>query len=145
MSLYEFQKYALESKEITSKRLKGSNQKALLVVLKTDEKSLIPFLQKILQAIKMDWEKDILVLEIDSNTNLKLSEIWDSHKINQVLVFGIPPKQLGLNINIKAYEPLNWTNRQLLFSHDLTYLNDPKHAAYKKTLWNALKSLFLGK
>ncbi len=143
MSLYQFHKYALKSKESTLNRLKGSNQKALLVVLKADEKTSIPFLQKILQAIKMDWNEDILVLEITPEEQIKLSDIWNNHEIQHILSFGVAPKKLGLNFKISPYELIDFQSRKMVFTHNLSFLENPKNIAYKKTLWNTLKSLFL--
>lgn len=56
------------------------------------------------------------------------------------ILFGIEPKDIRLNINLRPYQIVKVGETQMIFSHPLADLN--ANQTYKKYLWNALKQMF---
>jgi hypothetical protein len=99
------------------------------------------FLTKVLSAVQLDLERDALLATATPGTALRLMPDLRKNQTEYVLVFGIPPAQLGLNIETSLYRTVFFYGIHWLFADKLSALEPDR--AKKGLLWTALKQLFL--
>ncbi len=100
-----------------------------------------PFLTKVLAAAQLDLAQDALFVELPLDQPIGLLADVRQKKPDQVLVFGLPAVQLGLNMDIVPYQPFVFQQITFLFADALSVLEGSKEK--KTALWTALKSIFL--
>ena len=84
------------------------------------------FLSKVLAAVQLNLEKDTLFAEIPVSLPLHFSTDLKNKTPEQVLVFGLPPAQLGLNIQAPLYFPVSFYGVTWLFADALEVLEPDK-------------------
>jgi hypothetical protein len=99
------------------------------------------FLAKVLSAAGLNLQNDTLFAEIPAQEPVSIAPDLQERKPGFVLVFGIPPAQLGLSVQAAYYQPVSFYGATWLFSDALSSLEPDKQK--KSMLWNALKQLFL--
>jgi hypothetical protein len=99
------------------------------------------FLAKVLVAANLNLEKDTLFAEIPASMPIGFSTDLKTKHPERVLVFGLPPAQLGLTIEAQLYKPLAFYGADWLFADALSILEPDKNK--KGQLWSALKQMFL--
>jgi len=99
------------------------------------------FLTKILASAQIDLAKDTLLASVPPGEPIGLNSILKEKQAEQILVFGIPPAQLGLTIEVRPYQPIFFYGATWLFGDALSALEPDK--TKKGLLWTALKSMFL--
>jgi len=127
----------------------GQGQKGLLVVYapgETPSETLSAFLNKILQAIDYDLDRDAITYYKTPQQPLSLSELLREGTFRHVLLFGITPAQVGLNLDASPYEPTTWENVHILSADGLEAIYRERRAGGKEKsarLWAMLKQSFL--
>ena len=146
----DFSVVPLKEPQEVLEKCSGSNQKKLLVVFdeKDESEERIEFLKKILAAAKFDIKEDILLLKITDKSTFsfialrtKVAQTHPSGGIDNLLVFGFEPKQLGLNLEVQKYNPFHFYDCGFLFAEGLSVIENDK--ALKGALWGGMKELFL--
>ncbi len=99
------------------------------------------FLAKVLAAANLNLEKDTFFAEIPASEPLHFSADLKQKQPERVLVFGLPPAQLGLKIEIQFYKTIAFYGADWLFADALSALEPDKNR--KSQLWSALKQMFL--
>ena len=99
------------------------------------------FLSKVLSAAQLNLEKDTLFAEIPASLPVHFSTDLKNKTPEQVLVFGLAPAQLGLNIAAPLYSPVSFYGVTWLFADAPGVLEPDKNR--KGLLWAALKQMFL--
>jgi hypothetical protein len=99
------------------------------------------FLSKVLAAANLNLEKDTLFAEVPASEPLHFSTDLKQKRPEQVLVFGLPPGQLGLAIEFQLYKPTSFYSADWLLADALSVLEPDKNR--KTQLWSALKQMFL--
>ncbi len=119
-----------------------SNQFRHLVVFQGNKEveQLKSFLEKILQAAKVDVQKDVFLINADAKERFRFIDIKKKAPIEFVLFFGVHPKQFGLNFQFQKYQPFQFNNCHFLVADDLSAIQENKQL--KGALWNSLKSLY---
>ena len=98
------------------------------------------FIQKVLGAANLDLAADAIYMEADDQIPVNcFSGLPDTPAF--VLVFGLSPQQIGLSVQLSAYQPVQIRNTTWLFA-DATQVLEPNKDK-KGQLWAALKALFL--
>ncbi|MBV6438594.1 MAG: hypothetical protein EPGJADBJ_00218 [Saprospiraceae bacterium] len=114
-------------------------------VLALAEPAVLPanrdFLTKVLSAAHLNLEKDTLFAEIPAALPVHFSTDLKRRRPEQVLIFGLPPAQLGLSIETPLYRPVHFYGVTWLFADALSVLEPDKNR--KGQLWSALKQMFL--
>ena len=145
MQFFDFQIFPQIDSEKLLNSASGSNQKNLLLVLKKlspDKRlELLELLSKILKAVHYDLEKDALLIELTEKDAFSFVRFQTKTMIEKMIVFGIEPKNCGLNLSIKLYQEKHFQNWSFLFANDLQEIALDKNK--KALLWNALKIMFL--
>ncbi len=101
----------------------------------------LDFLKKVLAAAQLDLERDTLFAEIPPGEPVDMAATLRIKPAEKVLVFGIPPQQLGLHIEAPVFQPVVFYGATWLFADALSVLAPDK--TKKGLLWTALKSIFL--
>ena len=99
------------------------------------------FLAKVLAAAQLNFDKDTLFTEIPASEPVNFSTDFKRKQPDYVLVFGLPPAQLGLTIETTPYRPVLFYGATWLFADALSVLEPDKNR--KGQLWSALKQMFL--
>jgi hypothetical protein len=99
------------------------------------------FLAKVLAAASLNLEKDTLFAEIPASEPVNFSTDLKRKQPEYVLVYGLPPSQLGLTIEAPLYRPVVFYGVTWLFADALSVLEPDKNR--KGQLWSALKQMFL--
>jgi len=119
----------------------GNGSKGLVVAVAQEDASgaEMETLRKMITAIRYDMEDDAVILSIPRGSQFPLSA-WDK-EWQDLLVFGVSPSVLGLQIEHLQEKILVLENRRALFCPSLKEINGiiPK----KQTLWRLLQEMFL--
>ena len=130
-----------ESEDLHDNSL-GGNRKGIIVLYHDEQQEeLLEFLQKILQAAKLDFKEDIWIKGITGQSSFSWTKLQKSIEISCFLSFGVPPRQLGLNISFQELSPTEFSGVTFLFSPTLGQLKNNKLT--KGQLWTALQEIFL--
>lgn len=137
--IFDFEVFSL-NENLASEGL-GNNQKGLFVAIAGEEtpndKEL---LTKMLQAAGFDMAEDTKVFWITTHQPFSFSSLRNGFGFSNALFFGIPPKQAGLKLDAKPYQPLTLNGVSYLFSASLTdILANP---TLKRPLWEGMKEMF---
>lgn len=113
----------------------------VLAVAEPAQAENLDFLKKVLAAAQLDLERDTLFAEIPLGEPVDMAATLRIKPADKVLVFGIPPEQLGLHIQAAAFQPVAFYGTTWLFADALSVLAPDK--VKKGLLWTALKGMFL--
>ncbi|MFN0014571.1 MAG: hypothetical protein ACKVU2_08490 [Saprospiraceae bacterium] len=121
----------------------GGFARRVLVVAQTETDYLgnVDFLKKILLAAGLELERDTLFVQMDPTENGRILPAIRERQADKIVVFGTLPAQLGLNIQIPLYQPVDFNGATFLFSEKLSVIESDK--TRKTNLWQALRQLFL--
>lgn len=127
---------------------RGENQQQALIILSSEEdnEDLNTFLAKILSAVKLDLQKDILLLAIPPGEQIHLGALIRQENIRTVITFGIPPKRMGVHLSPTPYHPMAIGSLKLLFAHSLGEIYTERQQGGKQkagALWRSLQKLFV--
>lgn len=131
-----------------SESRRGENQRKTLILFAAgeDTEDLNVFLSKILAAVKLDLQKDVLVLPLPEDEPLHAISIVRKEKIDTVIVFGLPFNRLGVHLAAPFYQPVTAGSAQWLLAHSLADIYAERQQGGKQkagALWRSLQSLFL--
>lgn len=121
--------------------ISGEGGKGLLCI--TESETFGPeeeiTLKKLITAIKYDFENDIYFLKINKGQSFSVGTLPNTYK--DMIVFGLFPDQLGLNIDYNWYEILIFDKSRILFSESIRDINNFHQK--KQQLWIKLQHMFL--
>lgn len=120
----------------------GENQKNIVLFIQNESEAylndeLFNLLTNILNACKLGMQ-DIALVNIAQYTAMPFAAWQGTVPMKQAVFFGITPASLSLE-SLPAYQVLQVSGVQLLFSDDLPAINQDK--TLKGKLWNGLKTL----
>ncbi len=127
--------------------LKGSNNKRVVVIVTSFEEEIngaetSGLFEKIIQSIGLTMD-DISLIDISKSPVSSFKVLQRKFNPTSVILFGINPQKLRLNVSVKGYQVIHLNEVQLLFSHRLGQLQEDVER--KKLLWTALQSMFKNK
>ncbi len=144
MSFLNFEMYDHIDKEKAIKSLVGDNLKGILIVLPKEEYiEKEEFLSKIMSSVKIEVNQDCCTLPVEDGDVVIISQLFGKKEINNVLVFGLDTKQIGLNYDAPLYKPIKIIGRMFITGHSLYHLDKNENKQDKLKLWNTLKAIFL--
>ena len=115
-------------------------RQTLIVIRNTDEQHL-EFLSKILSAIKYDMTQDVVLIAINPDAAIHLTQLTKTYDVFNILLFGIQPKDIGLNGQIPNYYPISINEKRILVADALAKIST--NQSKKKDLWTALQRMFV--
>jgi hypothetical protein len=93
-----------------------------------------------------DPESNIHLVPIsEEKCVLDLSSLLRRLEVNQVMIFGLSPKDLGLRLQLGPYVPVMVNNCWFMVADDLAVIRDEKEAGKPQkagALWKAVKARF---
>ena len=114
----------------------GKEDASLLVILPSPCNHL-ELVQKILGAINIQDLNEVKQLYLKPSDGISLYGLLKESNIKQIISFGFPVTQLGMHIDHRPYQIVEYKDLQMIISADLdTVSNNSDH---KKALWGALK------
>lgn len=117
----------------------------VLILVNTYGKGIKPeereFLGKVLKAVQHDFEK-VDLLESDKIGLTDASALLAGGLADYVMLFGIKPESVNLDIDLALYIPKNVNGTWFLLSNSL--LRIEMEESKRRELWQALKKMFLG-
>ena len=136
----DFKVILKQDKEEILVTCQGQNNKGVFLFYHQDDEHQLPFLRKILQAVQLDYDKDILSLSGDTSLTFSISDILTDRATSKVIVFGFPPTQIGLHLNLPKYQAHKVGPCTYLFADALSAIEQQSNL--KKLLWEGLQVLF---
>ncbi len=127
-------------KDTILKDCKGNNAKGVFLLYKALETEQVPFLTKILAAVQLDMEEDVLVFAGTNTQTFSLSDISESHSLKKAIIFGFSPQHIGLQVQFQKYQLYTIGGIQYLFADSLMDIESTK--TKKSLLWGALQKMF---
>ena len=117
----------------------------VLILVNTYGKGIKPeeraFLEKVLKAVQYDLGK-VDLLELDKIGSPDASGLLSGGVADYVMLFGIRPESVNLDIDLELYIPRNIKGTWFLLSNSL--LRIEMEESKRRDLWQALKKMFLG-
>ncbi len=139
IGILDFDVYPLKENLLSEGQ--GNNRRGLFVAAAGEETAEAKeLLSKMLQAAKFDMAEDALVCWLPAVQPFSFSSLRNEAGFLNALFFGISPKQAGLNLNLRTYQPLSLGGVTYLFSASLSEII--ANPALKRPLWEGMKGMF---
>lgn len=136
----DFSNFDLYQVPIESPLTINIDEKDVLVIVSADDfNTNKELLEKIIKAIPGINEDLVVTYEINEDDHLKIANITRD-QFAHVILFGINPKRIGMNLKISGYRFYRTETFSLLLCHKLSKISTEKK--YKKALWDALLAEF---
>lgn len=118
---------------------KKLDKKSVIVVHATPlSDAALALLEKILSAINVQLNEDVLLVHLSADQKLPLGRLLRNTPIRLILNFSCKPKQLKMNIEGTKYAVLRFSECNFISSDSIEELQ--KNKQLKMLLWNALKT-----
>ncbi len=129
--------------ESTSAQLKNADANTIVVCRHSDlNPDSQEMLKKMLSAVKLS-DSSIEILGLKQDQSYPLHQCFSLNREMTCLVFGLTPKDVGMNIQAAKYAPISFKDHKIVFSDSLTMLIS--QPALKKPLWQSLQHIYLKK
>jgi len=118
-----------------------SNPSGFTIVLNTrfDTKEYQIFLEKVFQAVGLDYNDQITKIVLDESDQFSLSDHSIFANIQKLIFFGVSPISCGINYHLPPYKMVDYDQRKYLFADYLdAIISSPN---LKKDFWIALQQL----
>ena len=141
MQITGIKKYNFPENSYDEEDLSGNNQKRILVVSTENKLNNIhlALLEKILSAKNINLKEDIILLNLPDEAKVNISRLIREKHIKHLIIFGVQPKHLGINVQWKLYQSIKLGNLNMLVSHNLDDLANNQEL--KRSLWLQLKNM----
>ena len=142
-SFLDFKIFATSDQEFEQIVPNQSQTFTTLVVFESDpnQEELDTFLANILTATKLDLSKDVCLLKTTVETSFSFSRLKTKVPIEKVIIFGISPKIMGINLDLKLYVPMVFQSCIFLLADKLTLIQSDVNK--KRELWACLQEIYL--
>ena len=127
--------------------VRSLNKEQFLIIFscpEEDEKELNPYLQKILTALGVEMDNDTHYLNLPPGTEINLSHFLLHTATRKILLFGIQPHLLSLNIQIPPYTIFPFLGCKWLCADPLEAIFAERNQTIRPkaaALWTALNIL----
>lgn len=143
--MLESEIFNIEETAIEEDMLSGDGSKHMLLIARKDDlegAGGLPLLTKIIKAIQYDIDTDCLLLSLPARATMyNVASLIEEQQISDVVTFGVNPKDLGMNIHAKLYQPMIFEQYRFLLSHKVTEMDGNRD--FKMRLWKCLQQFYL--
>lgn len=138
---FHFNYYQVDSLAVPSQEMTGAFEKKFLILMEVEDENEpnTILLKNILNAINIEFPTDVKIGYLASDQSYQLLSFLQSHQPKTILIFGLQPKILSLNIAFRPYDLIQLHECQWIFADSLSKISQDK--LLKKNLWEALKRL----
>ncbi|MCH2022846.1 MAG: hypothetical protein MK207_10250 [Saprospiraceae bacterium] len=124
--------------ESSTFHIKENRNKDIVVASKSISEEEMNFLDQVIKAVGKKIDTDVFVIK---NLNLiPYKQLTDLLSFKKLLVFGMQPKEIGLQVSINPYQIFSFDKRLILFCHSLNDISRDNNK--KKQLWEKLQIMF---
>lgn len=148
-TFFDFKLFKL-SKDHTEPSLpQGQAGRGLFLFFEAPEEEAseqIGFLAKILQAIKLNLNQDTLFINRKPGESFQMVKMLEGREIQQVLMFGIPPHELGIRFALPPYHNISHQGVHYLWADALPAIFAERQDGGKTMsgkLWKAIQQFDL--
>lgn len=130
--------------ELDHTALSGVGKKKMMLIARQDdlEQGGMELLSNIMQAIKYTIAEDCYLAALPTGDDTyAIGGLMRSLSIKDVIIFGVNPKHLGMNIHARLYQVQKFENYTFLLSHKVTEMSGNR--GFKLSLWQCLQALYL--
>lgn len=144
--MLDFDLFPISDQKAIDSQWVGKCEKGVLVIAGeeiTGEANLV-FLQKVLAAIQLNLDEDVALWQVNPGENYHFAAIHPAKPIRQVISFGIPLTQLGIQANIPFYTPTPIGPTSFLTAEPLALIRESREKGDNRragALWKALQAL----
>ncbi len=139
--LFEEELYELKDSPLKLQKDTIEGKKIAVVVDYAEEgfpEASKDLLEKILKAVKVDMSEVVMVYAKNQDCSFRF--LRDQFHNDKLIVFGLKPAAIGLNIRLGLYQLIDFRGCQILLADDLTRVaQDVKRKTY---LWRNLQKMF---
>ena len=119
----------------------------LIVVVRKEELNNMSsnLLNNIIKAIKLPKESSYLTIQFKLEDPCHFSDLKCNYQFTKMIVFGLTPKDLGLNINTSLNKLLIFGDHTFLFTSSIEQIIEEQKQGKKQAkiqLWKAIQLLF---
>jgi len=133
--------YNINASDRETFSLKGKGQNNLLLLISEPESEFFHTkIKEIIGAIKLNVEKDTYYV-YDAEKFKHTGEFVNSKKIKNIIVFGLEPKEVNLNMECALYIPGILEKTRIVFVDPLSKILGDKNIKLK--FWKLLQYMFL--
>ncbi|MBK8346283.1 MAG: hypothetical protein IPL08_01205 [Saprospiraceae bacterium] len=141
MGHHHLQLYKIPETDDNLLDISGKGLKKLLIITHKNDygEAEKMTLQKMMAAIKYDFENDLQLLVLDPEFPISLGN--SSINFKDLISFGVSAPLLGFNMEHQMNQVLHFDQARVLFTESIKIINaaPPK----KQLLWNLLQDMFL--
>ena len=142
-----FQIFAVSESKAPLERCRGNNQRNLLVIYEEEkrEEVLESFLATVFSALKLELQRDILLLQLTPGEQLSFAALRRQRVIDYLISFGVPPQRLGIQVEYDHYRPFIIESTHFLFAGNLRQIWEAHQQGDKHrsaVLWKSMQLLF---
>lgn len=121
-------------------KMESGTKQTMIVLSKDDHQQEIS--QKtmggIIKALGLNIDNDVEVITVEKSNPVNLGEAMNQFK--NILVFGVNPKTIGLQMDAKVYKIYTFENFKMVIAHPLSFIaNDLKT---KQGFWKILQTMY---
>ncbi len=96
---------------------------------------------KTLKSIKKE-NADYILIEMEANEKVRLGQFLHKDKKQTILIFGLAPSKLFMNIEAQLNIPTEFYGQQFLWTLSLADISKAEYKQYKMAWWMAMKQMF---
>lgn len=146
-NFFDFKIFAVPEPADTREKMEGDGNEGVLVLYQPSEAASdeLGFLKRILQAVRLELERDVFLVHITPDQRVSLSGMRRGSGIRKVIAFGIDPARLGIRFNADLYQPVRHQDLVYLFADDIQRIHAERQQGEKRraaALWRALQEMF---
>ncbi len=139
-SFFDFKLFKITDTDVSTFYI-CNNSEGIVILIEDDNISDDVLLVKnIVQAIKKDFEKDIALVSIHKNPNLRYNKLKKDIEFSKIISFGVPFSSIGLEIDTPKNKVFLIQDKIFVETYVPTHLN--ANPLLKKALWEVLKTIF---
>ncbi|MBL7790989.1 MAG: hypothetical protein JNK77_01600 [Saprospiraceae bacterium] len=144
--MLDFDLFPISDQKQIDNQWVGKCQKGILVLAGEEiaQEANRAFLQKVLSAIQVDLDNDAALLLVAPGDQHRFAGIPAQFAIKQVISFGVPLTQLGIQAALSPYQPAPIGNCKFLLAEPLALIRESREKGDNRragALWKALQSL----
>ena len=146
-TFFNFELFQIADKLEYAKIAYGNPKAAYLILLQSGEhwdEQIKPFLEKVLKAIQIQLDQDTVFINLSPDQQLNISSVKRHFAPKKILIFGIPPKTLGIQFPMPAYQVIEHQNCQFLWADNIEVIYEERQnggKAMSAQLWKSLQQL----
>lgn len=143
----DFPLYAISENDASSQETRGEGKKGIIILAKADDiENQLAFMMAVLSPLSIKLE-DIILINTTAKSGVSFASISRDYDLNALIVLGIPPTEIGLQVQAHIYQAFELSGKKILFTESTqAYIDEKEKGGGRpkaKQLWMSLKGLDL--